>query len=196
MKNSVSINSLLILFCVAVLALSPVAAFADSGFYIGASAGGATLEADFAEDPDLPELPTSIDEDDTAFKVLLGYHFDLPVVNLGVEAGYVDFGEPDIDVDLLGETLSLDTSGLNVWGVLGFDVGPVDLFAKLGYLMWEVDLALGGQNLASEDGSDMGYGVGAAIGLGPVKIRGEYEVYDVDEADLSMLSLGIVYQFN
>lgn len=194
MKTSVSISSLLVRFVIAAFALSPVAAIADSGFYIGASAGGATLEAKFAEDPDFPELPSSIDEDDTAFKAFLGYHFDLPVVNLGIEAGYVDFGKPDIEV--LDEQLSLDTTGMNVWGILGIDVGPVDLFAKLGYLMWDVDLALNGQNLASEDGSDMGYGVGLGFGLGPVQIRGEYEVYDLDEADLSMLSLGLVYQFN
>lgn len=193
MKRSVSISSLLIRFIIVVFVMSPMAAVADSGFYIGASAGGATLEADIGEDPDFPDLPASIDEDDTAFKLFLGYHFDLPVLNLGVEAGYVDFGEPDIEV--LDETFSLDTSGFNLWGIAGFDVGPVDLFAKLGYLMWDVKAAISGQEFFSDDGSDMGYGVGAAIGLGPVSIRGEYEVYDVDEADLSMLSLGIVYQF-
>ena len=188
MKNSSAVSSLLTRFVIAAFALSPIAAFADSGFYIGASAGGATLEADFAEDPDLPELPSSIDEDDTAFKAFLGYHFDLPVINLGLEAGYVDFGEPEVDVELLGEQLSLDTSGMNVWGIVGVDIGPVDLFAKLGYLMWEVDLALAGEKLASDDGSDMGYGVGAAIGL--------VLAADLDGADLSMLSIGIVYQFN
>ena len=194
MKNSVSIRSLLISFDNAAFALSRVAASADSAFYIGASAGGATLEADIGEDPDFPGLPSSIDEDDTAFKAFLGYHFDLPVINLGIEAGYVDFGGPDIDV--LGEQLTLDTSGINAWGIAGVDVGPIDLFAKLGYLMWDVEAALAGQKLLSDDGSDMGYGLGLGFGLGPVQIRGEYEVYDLDGADLSMLSLGIVYQFD
>ena len=34
------------------------------------------------------------------------------------------------------------------------------------------------------------------FGLGSLSVRGEYEVYDVDDADVSMLSLGLVYQFD
>lgn len=194
MNNSAAIRSLLLGLTMSAFAVAPVSALADSGFYIGASAGGATLEADLGADPDFPELPSSIDEDDTAFKAFLGYHFDLPVINLGIEAGYVDFGEPDISV--LDDSFTLDTSGLNVWGIAGFDVGPIDLFAKFGYLMWDVEAALNGQKILSDDGSDMGYGVGIGFGLGPVQVRGEYEVYDLDEADLTMLSIGLVYQFN
>ena len=52
-----------------------------------------------------------------------------------------------------------------------------------------------GQSL-SDDGSDMGYGLGLSFGLGSVSVRGEYEVYDVEDADVSMLSLGVVYQFD
>ena len=47
----------------------------------------------------------------------------------------------------------------------------------------------------SEDGTDLGYGLGAAFELGPLEVRGEYELYDLDDADLSMLSLGLLYRF-
>lgn len=174
------------------LFLTPWAALADSGFYIGGSAGGATVEADFG-DTGIPGLPTSLDEDDTAYKFFAGYTFDLPVVYFAAEAGYVNFGEPEIDV--LGSRITLDTTGFNLWGIAGVEVGPVDLFAKLGYIAWDVDASVLGERL-SADGSDPGYGVGLSFGLGPVSIRGEYEVYDLDEADLSMLSVGVVFQFD
>jgi len=168
-------------------------ASADSGFFIGGSVGGATVELDLGNDlPPVPGLPTSIDEDDTAFKVFGGYTFDLPVIDLGVEAGYVDFGKPEIDV--IDEQLTIDTTGLNLWGVATFNAGPLDLFAKLGYISWDADLAIADQS-ASDDGSDLGYGLGIGFGLGPVRVRGEYELYELDDVDVSMLSAGIEFRF-
>lgn len=172
-----------------VFGLAPFAAVADSGFYVGGGLGGATLEAD---DLDFIGL-TSLDEDDTAYKLFAGYNFDLPVVNLGVELGYVDFGKPEIDTNF-GQ-IELDPTGVNLWGIAGVDAGPIDLFAKLGYITWDVE-ATGLGTSDSDDGSDMGYGVGLGFGLGGIKIRGEYEMYDIEDADLSMLSLSILYQFD
>jgi len=181
-----------VLAIVSVLLAAPVAATADSEFYIGGSAGGATIEASLG-DTGIPGLPASLDEDDTAYKLFLGYTFDLPVVYIAAEAGYVDFGKPEIPV--LQREIGLDTTGFSLWGVAGIEVGPVDLFAKLGYIAWEVDASVFGERL-SDDGNDPGYGLGLSVGLGPVSIRGEYEMYDLDGADLSMLSVGIVYQFD
>jgi len=82
---------------IAVVLSAPTAAIADDGFYLGVGAGGATLEADLGPSA-FPSLPSEIDEDDTAIKVFAGYNWDLPVVTLGVEAAYADFGEPDIDI--------------------------------------------------------------------------------------------------
>ena len=51
----------------------------------------------------------------------------------------------------------------------------------------------------SDDGTDYGFGLGAGFNFGNVQIRGEYELYDTSNVDvsmLSMLSLGVVYQFN
>ena len=47
------------------LALFPVPSLADSGFYIGAAAGGATQDIELGGPPE-------IEEDDTAFKVFAG----------------------------------------------------------------------------------------------------------------------------
>ena len=177
------------LISLAALALFPVPALADSGFYIGAAAGGATQDIEFGG---LPE----IDEDDTAFKVFGGYRFDVPVVDLSVELGYVDFGEAEINT-AAGEFVS-DPTGINLWGVAGFELGPVDLFAKLGVIAWDVETTTFAGRV-SDDGTDFGLGLGAGFDIGKVQIRGEYEVYDTSNADvsmLSMLSLGVVYRFN
>ena len=171
--------------------LLPCAATADSGFYIGASAGGATIEADLG-DSGIPGLPSSIDEDDTATKFFAGYTFDLPAIDVAIEAGYVDFGKPDINI--LGDELTVDTTGLNVWGIATLNAGLIDVYGKLGLIAWEVDAELLGQS-ASDDGTDLGYGIGAAFGLGPLEVRGEYELYDLDDTDVSMLSVGVVYRF-
>jgi hypothetical protein len=49
---------------------------------------------------------------------------------------------------------------------------------------------------ASESGSDVGYGLGLVFNADPIPIRGEYEVYDLDDADASMLSVGLDHQFD
>jgi hypothetical protein len=173
--------------------LLPVPAIADSGFYVGGAAGGATLEIDLG-DTGIPGLPLGdIDEDDTAFKVFAGYNFDLPVIDLGIEAGYVDFGAPELDT-ALGQ-VELDPTGINLWGIASFDAGLVDLYAKLGYIFWDVEVS-SPVTSATEDGSDLGYGAGLSFSLGSVKIRGELELYELDDVDLSMLSLGVLYQFD
>ncbi len=175
-----------------IVAFAPFTAQADSGFYIGGSVGKGAIEANLG-DTGIPGLPSDIDEDDTAYKVFAGFNFDLPSVILAVEAGYVDLGEPKIDV--VGDDLLFDTSGINLWGIAAIEAGPVDLFAKLGYISWDAKLRYLDSS-ASEDGSDAGYGLGLAFNAGPIQIRGEYEVYDIEDADVSMLSVGLVYQFD
>ena len=171
------------------LALTPVPALADSGFYIGAAAGGATQDIEIGGPPE-------IEEDDTAFKVFGGYKFDMSVVDLGVEVGYVDFGEAEINT-AAGEFV-FDSTGIKLWGIAGLELGPVDLFAKLGVIAWDVETTtIAGKT--SDDGTDFGLGLGAGFDIGRVQIRGEYELYDASDANvsmLSMLSLGAVYHFN
>ena len=171
------------------LTLFPVPALADSGFYIGAAAGGATQDIEFGGPPE-------IEEDDTAFKVFGGYKFDMSVVDLGIELGYVDFGEAEINT-AAGE-LVFDPTGIKLWGVAGFELGSVDLFAKLGVIAWDVETTTFAGRF-SDDGTDFGLGLGAGFDIGKVQIRGEYELYDSSDANvsmLSMLSLGVIYPFD
>lgn len=187
-----------LLACGLVVAAASVAApaHADSGFFIGGSAGGATLEAEF--DPtSLPGLPSSFDEDDTAWKLFAGYKLDLPLITLGVEGGYVNFGQPDLLVAGSGGPIGIEveTTGLNVWGTAGVELGPLDLYGKLGMISWDIEAGIDGFGSVEDDGTDPAYGVGLSFGLGSLELRGEYEIYDFDDADYEMLSVGIAFRF-
>lgn len=181
------------LTAVSALALSPVAQ-ADSGPFIGASIGNATVSADIPDPVDPIFNPDiNFDEDDFAWKVYGGFAFDLPVIDLGVELAYFDLGGPSTDV--AGESLSIDVSGIAAYGLAGVNLGPVGVFLKYGYAQWDADLSLAGLS-ASEDGSDPAYGAGLRFTLGSIEVRGEYEVVDVADADdVYMASLGLVWRF-
>ena len=162
---------------------------ADSGFYLGGSVGQAGVEI---EDTSGIQ-PVTFDEDDFAWKVFGGYNFDLAVINLAIEGGYVNFGSPS--GDLLGIPATIDVDGFDVFGVLGFDLGPVGIFAKAGMVSWDSEISIDGFS-ESDDGSDPAYGLGAKIALGSLNLRAEYELFDIEDAeDVSMLSVGLVWTF-
>ena len=166
-------------------------AMADSGFYLGGSVGNTTLEANL-QDP-IGGGDFTFDENDFSWKLYGGFTFDLPVVNLGVEGGYRDLGGPS--ATFASETYGIDVTAFDVFGVAGFDLGPINLFGKLGFISWDADLTAAGLT-GSDDGTDTAYGVGASFNLGSFALRAEYEMFDVsDVEDLYMLSAGFVYTF-
>ena len=170
----------------AIIAFSP-AAVAESGPFIGASVGNATVSAELV-DPGFGDI--NFDEDDFAWKVYGGYAFDLPLIDLGVELGYFDLGSPSIDSDL-----SIAVSGYSAFALAGVNLGPVGLFVKGGIASWDADLAIADLR-GSEDGSDPAYGVGLRFTLGSVEIRGEYEAFDIDDTDgVYMATVGLAWRF-
>lgn len=187
-------------FAVAALALaaSPMMllssndAHADSGAYLGGSIGSSTLQADIPDD-DLGNV-FQFDENDFAWKAYGGFNFDLPLVQLAIEGGYVDLGGPS--TSLLAQSLDLSVNGWDAFGVLGFDFGPLGVFGKVGAITWDIKSTINGIEAGTDDGTDPAYGLGARFSLGSLQIRGEYEYFDIDSAsDLYMLSVGIVWTF-
>lgn len=175
----------------AALLSPPAFAGGDSGLYIGAGVGQASVGDIDGGDIDGGEGTGSInfDGDDTAYKLIVGYNFGIiPLVDLGVEAEYVDFGEPDeggIDVN---------ADAIAAFGVAGVNLGPVGLFGKVGAFSWDADISDGIAS-ASDDGTDMAYGIGARFHLASFQIRAEYEIFDADIADVDLLSASLVYTF-
>lgn len=180
----------------AILLVMPVsyANAAESGFYLGGSIGSAAVEADIDGAIGLPQPPPVFDEDDFGWKVFAGYNFALgEVFMLGLEGGYTDLGKPSADI--LNTPISVSPTAMNLYGTAGFDLGPINLFAKYGVVNWDVEAFIDDIRV-SDDGSDPAYGVGLRFNLGSVEIRGEYEIFDISDAeDVTMLSVGLAYRF-
>ena len=153
-----------------------VFAGAESGFYIGAGAGDASVkEAGF-------------DASDSSYKVFGGYNIGfIPLVDFAVEASYVDFGNPSTSLG------NVEVTGLNAFGLAGLSFGPFGVFVKAGGINWDMNSTFGSTN-SSDSGTDPAYGVGARLSIGSFAVRAEYEVYDLD-ADLDMVSVSAVYTF-
>lgn len=167
---------------VASLLLAP-AAYADSGFFIGGAYGDLSFDADSTSD---------FDQDSAPYKIMAGYIFDMPVVDIAIEAAYNDFGTQEGDVLLV--PAEVDATGLSAFVVGGVDFGIFGLFAKAGVVSWDADLDIGGLR-DSEDGTDPAYGIGARLTFSSVEARLEYEVFDFDDTDVDMVSLGVIWRF-
>ena len=171
-----------ILFAVALFALP--AAAADNGFYLGASVGQANLKID-----DLTNNTFNDDDfegDDLAFKLIAGMR---PLDWLGVEAAYVNFGEPEDTV--VGTKLKADGDGISAFAVGFLATGPVDLFAKVGLISWDSKIS----GSFDDDGTDLAYGAGAQFRVLGLSVRAEYEKFDISDVDLDMISVGVTYTF-
>ena len=174
------IRVLFICLTVALLGMpTTVIAGADIGFYIGAGVGNAQIE----------NTDAGFDESDSAYKLFGGYNIGfIRLVDFAVEASYVDFGKPTTTGS------SIEVTGFNAYGLAGLSFGPFGVFAKAGALRWDEDSTFGTTS-SSDSGTDPAYGVGARFAIGSFAVRAEYEVYDVDEGDLDMVSISGVFTF-
>lgn len=165
----------------ATLLLTP-AAFADSGVYVGGAYGDLNFDVSDA----------SFDQDSAPYKIMLGYIFDMPVVDFAIEVAYNDFGTQGGDVLLV--PAEVDAKGLSAFGVAGLDWGFFGVFAKAGMASWDADLSVGALS-DSESGSDPAYGAGMRLTFSSVEVRAEYEVFEFDDLDVDMASLGVIWRF-
>lgn len=181
-------SSLAAAVLVSFLALAPTES--QAGGYIGGSIGQSYIEIDTGS----ITVPESFDENDFGWKGFVGYEFDLTSLTLGVELDYVDFGAPDGDV--AGTQIEVDANGFAAFGTAGVDLGPLGLYGKFGLIRWDAEFSADGFDAGSDDGSDPAYGVGLKFGLGSLEVRGEYEIFDIEDSDnVSMLSVGLVFRF-
>jgi hypothetical protein len=184
-KNRLPFSATLL---VSFMAFAP--AESQAGGYVGGSIGQSYIELNTGT----PVVPESFDESDFGWKAIAGYEFELAVITLGVEASYVDFGAPSGDV--LGTQIEVDANGFAAFGTAGFKLGPLGVYGKAGVISWDASISVDGFDTGSDDGTDPAYGVGVKFGLGPVEVRGEYEIYDIEDSeDVAMLSIGLVWRF-
>ena len=153
---------------------STVVAGTDSGFYIGAGAGDASIKEG------------AFDASDTAYKILAGYNIGfIPLVDFAVEGSYVDFGSPSSNGG------NVDVTAFDAFGLVGLSFGPFGVFAKAGAVSWDLKT----NSNFSDSGTDPAYGIGARFSLLSFQVRAEYEVFEFDSADADMLSVSAMFTF-
>ena len=168
--------------------LSLPALSADNGIYLGASVGQSSVQFD----DNIGGQNLNFDASATGFKAIAGWRF---LDWVAVEANYVDLGSGDDNV--LGEKIETDINGVSLAAVGFVPLGPVDLFARVGAVNWNADLDAPNLGVsASDDGTDLTYGVGAQFRVWSLSIRGEYEIFDIDGPDdVDMFSIGVTWTF-
>lgn len=165
-------------------------ALADSGFYLGGSVGRSLVDADIAGPGG---GPMGFDDGDAAWKAFAGLNIDAFVIDFAVEGGYVDFGRPAERI--AGNEVEVGLTGWDFFGLAGLELGPVGVFAKAGLIDWSADAAVNGTRVYDDSGTDPAYGFGVRFSLFSAELRGEYEYFDLDGVDVSLLSLGAVWTF-
>ncbi len=140
----------------------------------------------------------SEDLKDTGWKLAVGNQFN---TNAAVEFGYADLGEAKIS--LSGPGGSATCKG----GTTAFTAGiagslpatkELSFTGRVGLARWDLDGSCSGVvSLSySDSGTDLTFGVGARYDITKtVGLRGEWERFDVDDADLNLLSFGLIFMF-
>ncbi len=161
-------------------------AYADPGFSVGGSVGSANIKDDDDE--------IAFDDEDFAYKLFANYTSQS---GIGLEGGYVDFGEPNANI--FGTDVGIDASGWNLYAVGNLPLsGNLDLFAKAGIIDWDADAVVDGFELGEDDGTDLALSIGARWNVSDsFGFRTEFDWYDVADVDeLWMLSVGLELRFN
>jgi hypothetical protein len=186
MKRAIVAATLLALSGGTALAQSPDN---DEGLYIGAGFGQFNVGIDDIDETD--NAISRIDDDDNAWKIFAGWRIN---PYFAVELNYVDFGENSGSTgsSTAGSSgnYTADLAGFQpaVYGM--FPLGPVELFGKVGYYFYDVDLSLNLDNLSqdnfsadtSEEALSYGFGVGVTL-FERLNAKLEYEKIDSDIID-------------
>lgn len=178
-------RTLLAAFALALASTWSAAQAADNGFYLGGSVGRSNIQAE--------EASLRFDGDDTAWKIIAGFR---PLDWLAVEANYVDFGNPDDNIGPVN--VEAETTGISAFALGFLAVGPVDLFLKGGLVQWDATLRSPSLPALSvdDDGTDFAYGAGLQFRVWSLSVRGEYEVFDIEDLDdANLFSVGVTWTF-
>lgn len=167
----------------------------DEGLYLGLGYGSFNVQVDDIDQTD--EAVERIDDDDNAWKVFAGWRLN---PYLAFELNYVDFGDPSDQLESSGSSgdYQLDLSGIQPAIYGSFPLGPVELFGKLGYYFYDVELSVDLDDLTDDvftsdtSEEDWSYGFGAGVTLFErLHAKLEYEKVDssiVDDLDSIWLS--------
>lgn len=125
----------------------------------------------------------------------------------GIEGGYYNSGgfETDLSPSEDGGNTELSFSGFNLSAVGYLPIGgadtDIDLFGKIGMYDYDIDIDTVLESGTTDQGS-LGHATGLLVGAGAIVnvsetigIRTAFDWYDVDNADLWAVTLGVEFSF-
>lgn len=180
-------HSLLAVALMAALA-APVAASAQSGFFVDGAIGQVSIDED------------GLDDNDTSFRIGGGWSFNR---YFGLEAGWTDLGKFEEEVAIGGATASAETDGFyaGVRGKFPFYEGENGFYVggRAGFLRWD---ASGRARVGTvtvrldESGTDPYFGVGAGYDFSRnFGVGLNYDRYDIDDSNLDVWNVSATWRF-
>ena len=173
------------------------AAQASAQGFVGASIGQSDIDEEITTG-----LITSgtVDAKDTGWKIFGGYMFNR---HFGVEAAYVNLGEVSYSGTFSGFPVTggkVEVTGFNIAALGSYPISEqFSVFGKLGLFMWDAeasDTTAGIPFSSTADGTDVSFGVGVSYNFTRnFGLRAEWELFQTDEADATLLSVGAVFRF-
>lgn len=151
------------------------------GLYIGGGVGDFSSAVDEIDNlDDVDDVGIDFSDGDNATKLFVGWNFNR---FFAVQGDFVDFGESSGAVTpSVNGTSDVQGFAPSIVGTL--PIGPIDLFARVGMMFYEVDLNLTGGRLVDESGEDLLWGAGIGIDIrDKATLRLEYEKIDIAELD-------------
>lgn len=166
-------------FSITACALATSISISHAGGYVGASLG--------KTDVDIPGF-----DDANSIAFTGGYKVNR---NFAIEASYLDLGESEDDITPVW-TIEVDGINLSAVGIMPVNE-QIDIFAKVGMYMWNISVSEAGfGEFYSEDGTDLSFGFGASVNVTPqFGLVFEYQKFEVDDEDISNISLGARLNF-
>ena len=170
------------------MALLPMAAQAATDLYIGASLGSAHLDENIDG--------VGFDSDANSYRLFGGIQFGDA---LGIEAGYLDFGEFSETIDIGGIPSSTEISG-DGWTLGGTLAAPLGdrfaIFGRAGVFFWDADVVVDGFSIDTPGDENPYYGGGLRLDFSEqFSLTGDWTRYELDEVDTDVISLGFQYRF-
>ena len=177
-----------------VMSVSIFSASAIADPYMGIGIGSASYKVD------LSSLGGgSLEEDGTGTKLYGGYAFNK---YYAAEVAYYNFAEASVgSIETspgsgIFASAAVDMKGIGAYAVGMYPVTKkVNLMAKLGVLSWDADLSVNATN-GTNDGTDVAFAVAASYAFTKeLLVTGEWESFDSDNPELTMLSIGFKFIF-
>ena len=146
------------------------------GFYVGVGLGNYEQEIEDFEDANF-----DFDEEESATRIFAGWR-----VNqfFSAQLDHYDFDETSAPVGLFN--VSTDTEGWapSVTGTL--PLGPVDLYARVGILFYDLRVGVDNNSVFDDSGDDPVYAAGLGLTFAErLAVNLEYEIIDIEQFDKS-----------